>query len=116
MCSPLRINWNKSNEKVEKVVRPPQKPIPNKAYVAGLSWSLCNNATNMPNSKHPKLLTSNVGSHLIWFVFTHIENKKRKQLPNPPPKKMSNNCLLIDDNLFHRYMNFGFIHCRIIFF
>ena len=78
-----------SNPKVEKVVKPPQKPVVNRRIVAVELLFLLKYEDNNPIRKHPNILMRKVGSGKVVFVFSWMMKEQRylHALPMPPPRK-----------------------------
>ena len=87
--SASRIRLNVSNEKVENVVNPPQKPTPISNLIVGLtsSFSSSPNIKN-PRIKLPKTLTINVpyGKNIGRYLDAKEETQYLKEPPRPAPR------------------------------
>lgn len=83
-----------SSEKVENVVRLPQKPVARIKYHEEFKKSLSNQLNTNPSKKHPIRLTESVGNHFMlpWLMMS--EKYQRSDAPSPPPKKTSSNCFI----------------------
>lgn len=93
-----------SNPKVEKVVKPPQKPVVNRRMVAVELLFLLKYEDNNPMRKHPKILMRKVGRGKVVFVFSWMMKEQRylHALPMPPPKKTktTDNQFIIERSTF----------------
>ena len=86
ITSPFNPRLKVSNEKVEKVVKPPQKPTIRSAFnLGGIAPVLPNSPKSNPNKKQPKILMVKVASGNGAF---HIfKNKRLTRYLHAVPKK-----------------------------
>lgn len=88
IISPFVARLNVSNENVEKVVKPPQKPTINKAFNLGfISPALFRAPISTPNNKQPKTLIVKVAKGKVSFQYETKRRltRNRKQVPTKPP-------------------------------
>ena len=80
---------NPSRLKVEKVVRPPQKPTARSKYRSERRLLfLTAQPRRIPIIRQPTKFTNRVDQgNPLFEVVRNFESKNRKRLPNPPPKK-----------------------------
>ena len=79
-----------SQEKVEKVVKPPQIPVArNNLYSSVNQSNLSGSVRNIPMRKHPMIFTKKVeyGNGLLIHPVNDLLTKYRNALPIPPPRK-----------------------------
>lgn len=84
----LETKDNDSKEKVENVVKPPQKPTINKAFnLGGITPDLFKNPYNIPKIRHPKILIVKVakGQDDFKVARKNLLTKNLQQVPIKPP-------------------------------
>ncbi len=69
-----------SSENVEKVVKPPHRPVPQVSRV--LRFLLL--AKSIPRAAQPKRLINSVGHGKIWVVVFSMTNQRRPAPRDPP--------------------------------
>ena len=86
-----------SLEKVEKVVRLPQKPVTRKRAVLDLSKLNCiSQAVSIPIKKQPSILAAKVAQGKpLALAGVIMDSVYRRQAPRPPPINTQINCLPI---------------------
>lgn len=85
-----------SKANAENVVNPPQKPVAkNKVLLVDRTFPRADRPKMSPISKQPKIFTKKVPKKKLGdTMFKGLEIKKRRTLPNPPPKKTRNACFI----------------------
>ena len=74
--------------KVEKVVKPPQKPVIKKSAVGDLRWSIPQNPAAMPMASEPSTLAARVPKGKVSNRARPTASPCRPRLPSAPPRAM----------------------------
>ena len=98
-CLPLSMRTKVSNENVENVVKPPQKPVTNSNFMSPDKTTY-----KTPIRKLPITFTNNVAvGNLIEYFSNNTENRNLNIVPINPPEPAINILFIIVSKIF--YMN-----------
>lgn len=82
--SPRRASFTESNDAVEKVVNPPQNPVPSIASQCGDSTPWLAPPAQMPSKKEPRVFTTHVPrGKREWELDKISSRRKRQAAPRP---------------------------------